>query len=69
MAVIDQFDPEVVINEDGGLIPALSKHFWEWYSIHQDDKVASVKAIFITINVKVRNLHSFFVILFGSPTI
>lgn len=43
----------------------LGAFFWNWYTDHYNDKIATVKLLFINVTVRVYHVHPLFVLLFG----
>jgi len=42
--------------------------FWQWYVEHNMMKITTIKWLFVRKTIYVRDLHSVFVMLFGTPS-
>lgn len=46
-------------------IEYLGGYFWKWYMDHENDRIATVKFLFINVTVQVHHLRTLFLLLFG----
>jgi hypothetical protein len=43
----------------------LGSFFWSWYAQHSQDKIATIKFLFINVTIRVYHVKTLFVLLFG----
>lgn len=47
----------------------LGGYFWNWYALHENDRIATIKFIFISQTIRVYHARPLFTLLFGpEPT-
>lgn len=43
----------------------LGKYFWDWYAMHENDKIATIRFLFISQTIRVHHAKPLFTLLFG----
>lgn len=54
-----------VANQDA-IKEFIAEYFWRWYDVHLDDRIITVKILIFNKTIRVRDLESLFVMLFGN---
>lgn len=49
------------------ILAILGKFFWKWYYVNHNDTIVKRKVLFFNVTIKVKDLKSLFVSLFGAP--
>lgn len=63
--VLPDVSPEEISID--GVRAALAQYAWQWWYAHQEDVLVRRKILWITVAIRVRDLHGLFIKLFGDP--